>query len=61
VRLCLNLNLNLSLNLVLYPAPNRASFQKPFEKLNPALFRWLYGLKHRWLSDLVNLAPRRET
>jgi len=45
VRLRLNLNLNLNLNLVLYPALNRAPFQKPLEKPNPALFLWLYGLK----------------
>jgi hypothetical protein len=44
-----------------YPALNRASLQKPLGKPNPALFRWLYGLKYRSLFDLVNLAPYRET
>jgi hypothetical protein len=44
-----------------YPALNRASFQKPFEKPKPALFHWLYGLKYRPLYDLMNLAPYRET
>jgi hypothetical protein len=44
-----------------YPTLNRASFQKPLEKPNPALFRWPYGLKYRSLFDLVYLAPYRET
>jgi hypothetical protein len=61
LRLCLNLNLNLDLNLAPYPALNRASFQKPLGKPNPALFRWLYGLKYRSLLVRVNLAPDRET
>jgi hypothetical protein len=61
VRPQLYLDLNLNLNLTSYPPLNRASFQKPFEKLNPALFHQLYGLKYRSLSDLVNLAPYRET
>jgi len=61
VRLQPYLDLNLNLNLPSYPALNRASFQKPFEKPNPALFPLLYGLKYRSLYDLVNLAPYRET
>ena len=39
-----------------YPALNRAPFQKPLEKPNPALFGWLYGFKCLLLYDLVNLA-----
>jgi len=57
----LNLNLDFNLNPRLYPAQNRASFQKPPGKPNPALFHRLYGLKYRSLFDLVNLAPYRET
>ncbi len=57
--LCLVLNLDLDLNLNL--ALIRALFQKPFEKLNPALFRRLYGLKYRSLLGLVNLAAYRRT
>jgi len=60
VCLLLNLNLDLNLNLWPHPALNRASFQKPFEKPIPALFRWLNGLKYPSLYDLVNLAPYRE-
>ncbi len=60
-RLRLLLNLNLDLNLARYPALNRASFQKPSGKPNPALFRQLYGFTYRQLSNLVNLAPYRET
>ena len=30
-----------------YPTLNRASFQKPFEKPNPALFHRLYDFKYR--------------
>ena len=56
VRLCLNLDLNLNLNLGPYPALNRAPFQKPLEKPNPALFGWLYGFKCLLLYDPVNLA-----
>jgi hypothetical protein len=44
-----------------YATLNRASLRKAFEKPNPALLRWLYGLKYRSLYDLVNLAPYRET
>ena len=57
----LYLDLNLNLNPWSYPALNRASFQKPFEKPNPTLFHWLYGLKYRQLYGLVNLASYRET
>ena len=56
VHLCLNLDLNLNLNIGPYPALNRAPFQKPLEKPNPALFGWLYGFKCLLLYDLVNLA-----
>jgi hypothetical protein len=61
VRLHLNGDLHRDLSREPYPAPNRASLQKPFEKLNPALFHWLYGFEYRQLSDSVNLAPYRET
>jgi len=61
LRLRLNLNpgldLDLNPNLALYPALNRASFQKPYGKPNPALFRRLYGVKNRTLSGYVHLAP----
>jgi len=43
----LYLDFDLNLNSKLYPALNRASFQKPLEKPNPALFPLLYGLKYR--------------
>ena len=61
LRLFPNLNLNPVLYLNLYLNLDLFLFQKPFEKPNPALFRWLYGLKYRSLYDLVNLAPYRET
>jgi len=61
VRRQLYLDLDLNLNSRLYPALNRASFQKPFVKPYPALLRWPYGLKYRSLYDLVNPAPYRET
>jgi len=44
-----------------HPALNRASFQKPFGKPNPALFHWLYGFKYRKLFDSVNPAPNLQT
>ena len=56
MHLCLNLDLNLNLNLGPYPALNRAPFQKPLEKPNPALFGWLYGFRCLLLYDMVNLA-----
>jgi len=58
---CLRLNLDLDLNLnpVPYPALNRASFQKPFEKPNPALFRSLFRFKYPSLYNLAYPAPYR--
>jgi hypothetical protein len=47
LRLRLNRDLRRDLCREPYPALNRASFQKAFEKPNPALFRWLYGFKYR--------------
>jgi hypothetical protein len=56
-----NSDLYLDLSNKLFAALNRALFQKPFAKPNPALSPQLYGLKYRSLFDLVNLAPYRET
>ena len=64
--LCLHLNLNpgldldLNLNHALYPALNRTSYQEPFGKPNPVLFRRLYAIKNRTLLGYVHLAPCRE-
>jgi hypothetical protein len=57
----LYLNLNLSLNLVLYPALDRAPFQKPFEKPNPSSLRSLSGFRNRSLSVRVGVAPCSKT